>query len=231
MDVFLIPIGDGRYEPYCEIEEHEGPDPAAPPPGAVKSLIHRFRVVLKTVEHDRRQAAALPPPEGDRRKWTRRMRDAALRWVASAIAEQRLLWHLRREDTAILVYPADLSPERAMGLLRASLRRDGDRHRWWLIIDSIGLVLSGLLMLIPGPNVIAYYFTFRVVGHYLSMRGARQGLIRMQWTTTPSDALAELGRAITMAPELRTQHVHDVATRLQLQHLAAFVERVAVPSA
>lgn len=231
MHVFLIPVGGERYEPYCEIEESDTVDHPVPPRGVIKSFLHRFRQTLKTVEQDRRQAAATPPEGRERRKWTRRMRDAALRWVAAAIAEQRLLWHLRREDDATLFYPADLPEQRAAALLRGSLRRDGDKHRRWLIVDSIGLVLSGLLMLIPGPNVLAYYFIFRVVGHYLSMRGARHGLAAVRWTTTPSDALAELRRAITLAPQLRAQHVHEVATQLQLQHLAAFVERVVISSA
>ena len=34
--------------------------------------------------------------------------------------------------------------------------------------------MSGLLFLVPGPNVIAYYFAFRMVGHYFSLRGARK---------------------------------------------------------
>ena len=49
------------------------------------------------------------------------------------------------------------------------------------------LIVSGVLALVPGPNVLAYYFAFRVVGHWLSMRGARQGLrpARMERPAVP----------------------------------------------
>ena len=57
-----------------------------------------------------------------------------------------------------------------------SSRRDFEKHRFWLTIDALGFIASGLLFLVPGPNAVAYYFAFRLVGHYLSMRGARQGL-------------------------------------------------------
>ena len=52
------------------------------------------------------------------------------------------------------------------------LRRDHDRHRIWLVVNTVLLVLSAVLALVPGPNLVAYYFAFRVVGHWLSMRGA-----------------------------------------------------------
>jgi hypothetical protein len=65
------------------------------------------------------------------------------------------------------------------------------------------------------------------VGHYLSLRGARQGLNVVTWTSVGSEPLAELRRAIALEPELRERLVHDVAARLRLEHLARFFERTA----
>jgi hypothetical protein len=48
--------------------------------------------------------------------------------------------------------------DQVLTLIRRTLQRDYDRHRVWLVIDAIGLVLSGPLALVPGPNVVAYYF-------------------------------------------------------------------------
>ena len=39
--------------------------------------------------------------------------------------------------------------------------------------------------------LLGYYFLFRIVGHYLSLRGARQGLVVITWTKTPSAALTK----------------------------------------
>ena len=57
--------------------------------------------------------------------------------------------------------------EQAMTLIRRILHRDYERHKVWLVVDSVGLVLSTLLVVLPGPNVVGYYFAFRVVGHWL----------------------------------------------------------------
>jgi hypothetical protein len=92
----------------------------------------------------------------------------------------------------------------------------------------VGFVLSGLLMLLPGPNLVAYYFAFRLVGHYLSMTGARRGLEVVRWRTEGSPPLSELRRAIDLEPEQRARHVNDVALKLRLEHLATFFERTAI---
>jgi hypothetical protein len=60
------------------------------------------------------------------------------------------------------------------------------------------------------------------------MRGARQGLERVAWTLETSPALNDLRAALHLEPEARHVRVRDVAARLQLPHLATFVERVAL---
>jgi hypothetical protein len=152
-------------------------------------------------------------------------------WLADRIAEQRLLWQLRGQREATLVFPTDMSPEDAMRCLRGDLERDGERHRRWLVIDGVLLMFSALLTLVPGPNLVAYYFAFRVVGHYLSMRGVRQGLHVVAWRTEPSDALLDLRAALHLDPHTRHSRVRDIAERLDLPHLASFVERVAFKGA
>ena len=109
-------------------------------------------------------------------------------------------------------------------IARTSLQRDGERHRNWLAIDSVLMVLSAALILVPGPNVVGYYFAFRVVGHYLSWKGARQGLDVVVWKTEPSEPLAELRQAIDLNRPQREIKLGDVASRLRLNHPAAFAE-------
>jgi hypothetical protein len=160
-----------------------------------------------------------------------RARARTLRWVAESIAEQRLLWHLRRQADACLFFPDDIEERRATELVRRQLRRDFEKHRFWLIVDSLGFVASGLLFFVPGPNIVAYYFAFRMVGHYLSLRGARQGLDGVRWTSEQSAPLSELRRAIDLDSDERDRRVHAVAATLKLEHLAKFFQRTAIPSA
>jgi hypothetical protein len=116
-----------------------------------------------------------------------------------------------------------------MEILRRQLNRDFERHRFWLAIDSVGLVGSAVLVLLPGPNVVAYYFVFRIVGHFLSVRGARQGLLRVTWRLDPSAPLSALRAVVSVAPDARAEQVHAVAATLRLEHLASFFQRTALP--
>jgi hypothetical protein len=138
---------------------------------------------------------------------------------------------MRGRESAVAVHPADVEAEEALRVVRASMRSDFEKHRYWIVIDTVLFILAGLLTLLPGPNVIAYYVGFRLVGHYLSMRGARQALDTVQWTTSASTPLAELRRAMTLDPEAREARVSAIASELQLERLASFFRRTAVPSA
>lgn len=228
MDVFLVPVAPDRYELYCEEpDEPETPvDAGASRPGLFRRLLLRFREQLAEAERVRRQG---PQPGDARPSLLGRMKARTLRWVAESIAEQRLLWQLRGKDTVLLVYPADLTDPQARELLKRSLQRDWERHRFWLAIDGLGATGSALLILLPGPNFIGYYFVFRIVGHYLSLRGARQGLNAVTWTAEASVPLATLRTMTTEPPDAREDRVREVASILRLEHLTSFFQRSAVP--
>jgi hypothetical protein len=228
MDVFLVPVAPDRYELYCEEPDEPEPpvDTGAPGPGFFRRLRLRFREQLAEAERARRQG---PQPGDARPSLPGRMKARTLRWVAESIAEQRLLWQLRGKDTVLLAYPADLTDAQARELLKRSLQRDWERHRFWLAIDGVGAAGSALLILLPGPNFIGYYFVFRIVGHYLSLRGARQGLNRVTWTTEASAPLATLRTLVGEPPDAREDRVREVASVLRLEHLASFFQRSAVP--
>jgi hypothetical protein len=231
MDVFLVPLGAERHELYCEPsdDDESAPGAAAPAPGFFARLKRSFSETLRAAEVARARRAAGEYDPID--TWWERTRARILAKVADAVAEQRLLWHLRHETAARLQHPPDMPADRALEIMRAAMVRDRDRHFRWLVIDGILMLLSGALVVVPGPNVLGYYFAFRVVGHYLSWRGAKQGLDGVTWTTAPCDPLIELREAIGLAPQQREARVDEVAARLQLPRLATFVERVAWRSA
>jgi hypothetical protein len=228
MDVYLVPTGPDRHELYCEVPDdpEEEQQDAGPPTGFFRRMRVRFRDMLAEAERERRQAHTTAPGGG----WFGRLKVRTMRWVAESIAEQRLLWHLRRQTQACLFYPDDLDETQATAELRSHLRRDYEKHRFWLTIDGALFVASGLLALVPGPNLLAYYFAFRVVGHYLSLRGSRQGLSFVSWRPEKSPPLAELRRAIGLEPAVRERRVHEVAHVLRLEHLASFFERTSIPT-
>jgi hypothetical protein len=227
MDVYLVPIGRDSHELYCEVPDEpvEPVDPASV--GFFERMKLRFSAMLTEAERERRRGQGTQEHGGA----FARAKARTLRWVAESIAEQRLLWHLRRQADACLFFPDDIEERRATELVRRQLRRDFEKHRFWLIVDSLGFVASGLLFFVPGPNIVAYYFAFRMVGHYLSLRGARQGLDGVRWTSEQSAPLSELRRAIDLDSDERDRRVHAVAATLKLEHLAKFFQRTVIPSA
>jgi hypothetical protein len=228
MDVYLVPVGHDRYELYCEVpDEPEEQEPSGERETSFfRRVKARFAAMLAEAERERKRTRA--ERDDEQRGVFGRMKAQLMRWVAESIAEQRLLWHLRRQTAACLHYPADVEERHAITLLRRQLRRDFDRHRFWLVIDSLLFIASGLLVLVPGPNLLAYYFAFRLVGHFLSLRGARQGLNAVAWTAEQSAPLTELRRALDLDDDERDRQVTAVAGALKLEHLAKFFERTAV---
>ena len=223
MDVFLIPVGPDRYELYCETPDEDPSAASDHDRGYFRGLMRRFRETLASAERERQSGAT---PEASSGVLTR-LKFRATRLIAETIAEQRLLWHMRRQSAARLTYPADIDEAHAMPIVRKSLQSDFEKHRWWFVVNCVLFAFGALLTLLPGPNLVAYYFAFRLVGHFLSARGARQGLRGVAWTTEPSAPLAELRELAKADQTERRPRVDQVAASLQLEHLTRFFDRVA----
>lgn len=229
MEVYLVPIGATRYELYCE--QADSDDLANDDRASLGVVYVRFREMVAEAQEDRRarRLAAVPADPSARQPLIIRLRNLIISWVAEAIAEQRLLWNLRMQRDVELVYPDDVDGSCALAIARGGLQLDADRHGRWLIIDGVlAVILGPLLFFVPGPNLVAYYFTFRAVGHLLSWRGARRGLREISWHTRSSRALSALRGLLSLNPRARARHVRDIEARLQLEHFAAFVERMIV---
>ena len=222
MDVYLVPIGRDRYECYYEAEEIE--DPIAPgEQGFFARMRHRFNEQLKEAERARHQKAIDEP-----KTFLGRLHKRSLRWIAERIAEQRLLWHLRKADAATLHIADDLTPEQGESIMRDSMKRDAERHRNRLIPHTLLLVLSAAVAVVPGPNVLGYLLTFTVVGHFLSWRGALNALHNVAWTMKPDPALSDLRRAFSLEAGARHRLIAEVAQRLHMPKMARFVEQMSV---
>jgi hypothetical protein len=222
MMVYLVPVGGGRFELYSE--PPDDPVHGEPADGFFRRQVRRVAARWRDAVHAARTAE--PRARGRLGRW----RDAVVCRLAESLAEQRTLWALRHESSATAIYPADLDGVQAKAILNRSLARARSHHRLWLVVDSLLFAVSGLLVLVPGPNLLAYYFAFRVVGHYLSWRGARQALDRTIWNERPEPALAALAALAELPRELRASRVDAIAARLQLPRLTAFFDRAAIPA-
>jgi hypothetical protein len=230
VDVYLVPVGRGRHALYCEPSDDGRPVVTAES-GFWKRWVDKFSEVIDAVEREQDEQAAGARPDPERTGMWGRMRTRVMAWIAEKIAEQRLLWRLRGQVQVRALAPEEIDNERARAIIRGSLAADFDRHRWWLVVDSLGGVVAAALMFIPGPNLIGYYFVFRIVGHFLSLRGARQGLTKVRWDVHPSAPLSALVGIEDMPPREREQRVRAVADQLCLRRLPRFYRRTALRTA
>ncbi len=228
MQVFLIPIGVDTYEPYFEPDDDadEAVDEGA---GWFSRQRRKLSDMLREAEAERHRRH---DPEAEALTgFVARWQKKSMRWIVERAAEQRLLWHLRTATEVTLVAPGDLPEGQAEAILRLGLKRDSDRHLRWFVVNLLGLIVSIATILVPGPNVLGYYFTFTTVGHMLAWRGAQQGLRKVQWRVESSADLTDVRVALALAAPARDDRLQELAHRLGLRHLAAFVARLAVPTA
>jgi hypothetical protein len=232
MDVFLIPTATSdRYELY-----YEPPDAGLVEDADEQGLLNRMtfgwygrlrrhfsEMLLEAEEWRHRRHEKAPQPAGVMARLRRRV----MGFIVDRVAEQRLLWHLRHAKRVRAHIPRDLDAGAADEIIRAALKKDSDYHRKWLWLDTALLIPAVALTVLPGPNVLGLYFTFQVVSHYLSWKGAKCGLAISPWTFEPSAELEELRAAMRLAPLQRQRCFHDLAARLRLEHLPTFLEDVA----
>jgi hypothetical protein len=230
IDVFLVPLGRNRFEPYFEPLDGEAADAPDAGRGWLSRLRARFARMVRDAE-ERRHERALhdhDPSPGLFTRVNRRM----MSWIAERVAEQRLLWKLRSADEATLHVPANLSAAEAEARLREVLKRDETSHFRRLLVHTVGLLLAAPLTVVPGPNFLGLFFTFTVVSHFLSYRGARRGLSpALSWRFEPSAALGDLQAALTLDFTERHQRIHAIGERLRLRRLPTFVERMIAATA
>ena len=125
MDVFLVPVGPERYEPYCEVPDEPDTDVAGPPSGFFRRLVHRFKEMIADAERERRMGTPAAPAAS----WLGRIRARTLRWVAESMAEQKLLWHLRKQACACVHYPDDVQEAEVRArVLREDLLLEVPQH-------------------------------------------------------------------------------------------------------
>jgi Mitochondrial K+-H+ exchange-related len=137
------------------------------------------------------------------------------------------LWAVRHHSAAVLRFPTTIDDVQARAVLDAALATARTHHGSWLTVDLLLFITSGVLFFVPGPNVIAYYLAFRVVGHFNSWRGARHAIQSTEWSLQPDGNLGELALLVDEPREARASRVEAIAARLNLARLSAFFDRVA----
>jgi hypothetical protein len=98
--------------------------------------------------------------------------------------DEAVMKHLRKADIVEIVYPPQYQEKWVRRHFRRFVRRQFHHHQRWLVINFLLLPITGLMTLVPGPNVFFGWNAFRLISHYLAREGGkrvRSGLCEIQF--------------------------------------------------
>jgi hypothetical protein len=166
--IYLLSIDTRRFFFYADESEppddrQEGGDASGSWRGGWRGwLLDRWYRLQSACEHSESGAA----------RWTRR----AWNWLHSwAHPDETMLSRLRSARWIELHHPASRDADEVRGLWREYLD-----HRWWrhvLWMSANGIVAPpalATLWILPGPNLIGYWFAYRAVHHAMIVWGIRR---------------------------------------------------------
>ena len=205
MIIYLLPLDDGRLAFHSD-----GPEaPSTAPSGRFRGWLDRKGRAL---------AEALGRSEGSVVSWFRGVWTWLHRWTGP---DEEMLRSLRLATDYELAYPPTRTEEEARGAWTHYLAVRKRRHLAWLAFNAAIVPGAALLALLPGPNVLGYWFFYRAVMHLLAWLGTRRALARAD--TTAYRPLEDLDDPVPTSEVGR----RALADRLGSPGLVAYLDREA----
>jgi hypothetical protein len=143
-----------------------------PPRSGVRNWIHSRFEKFKAAWHHAGSGALY---------WMHRVWDWLHKLVRPDEAMLARLWSVRRIH---LHHPAARSDFEVRSSWRGYLDRQWRRHFFWLAFNAVIAPPSVILAVLPGPNVIGFWFAYRAIHHGLVVWGisrARRNLVPIEF--------------------------------------------------
>jgi hypothetical protein len=179
--IYLLLIDDARFFFYSD-ESEETPDPDS---GAGANTSAGLSGWLATRLH--KIQARWHEAESGLSHWLRRL----WTWLHSwSHPDEWMLSQLRTAKTIDLHYPACRTDDEVLAFWQDYVSRQQYRHLVWLAVNGTVAPISVIFAILPGPNVIGYWFLYRAIHHLLVVWGTvrvRRG--RIPINMHPRDAL------------------------------------------
>jgi hypothetical protein len=167
LKIYLLLIDHARFFFYSDESEaphdpDDADDASKPPPTGVHGWFHARYVRFKSAWQHADSGALL---------WMRRSWDWLHTWAHPDETMLSRLWSARRID---LHHPSARSADEVRIIWAAYLKRQGRRHLVWLIVNGVIAPVAALFAILPGPNLIGYWFAYRAIHHSLVVWGIRR---------------------------------------------------------
>ncbi len=139
-------------------DDDESGSPEEPRSGIRKWVVDRI-ARFKAAWHDAGSGALY---------WVREVWD----WLHTlARPDEAMLARLRSARRIKLHHPAGRSEADVLDEWQSYLTRQGRRHYFWLGVNALITPFATVLALLPGPNVIGFWFAYRTVHHMIVVWG------------------------------------------------------------
>ncbi len=145
-------------EPRIAARDEEMPAPRAGIRGWAEA---KFRRVKDRWQHSKGLAATR-----SRQVWD---------WLHSRThPDEALLSQIHSSRSIAVDYPVELTGHAASAAWEALLADGRRRHRIGLAVNAVLAPLSVVLAPLPGPNLVGYWFVYRVLHHWLILVGVKR---------------------------------------------------------
>ena len=221
MKIYLLSIDNRRHffyadESEADSEEDGGSEHPPTPAGLWGRLHERYRRLSLTWEHSESRIA----------RWTRRTWDWLHSW---SHPDESMLVRLRSARRIDLHHPASRPADQVRALWADYLNHRWWRHLLWMSLNTLIAPFAGLLAILPGPNVIGYWFAYRAIHHTLIVWGIRR--VRRARIPIELHARASLDRPIEVNEAGEAKHTALDGQAALLDEHVAWTESESPPGA
>jgi hypothetical protein len=220
--IYLLSIDERRHFFYADESEaspEEGDEPGAsgPPPAGLKGrLLDRYHRIKSAWDHSESRVA----------RWTRRTWDWLHSW---SHPDESMLVRLRSARRIDLHHPASRTGDEVRALWGDYLTHRWWRHLLWMVLNTLVAPFAGLLAILPGPNVIGYWFAYRAIHHTMIVWGIRR--VRKARIPVELHPRASLDRPIAVDEAGGAKHDAIDGEATHLDEHVAWTESEARPTA
>lgn len=122
---------------------------------------------------------------GTAAQWSRRVWDRLHTWCKP---DEPLLTKLATADSIVIRHPKSTPEKKVRAAWRRYLRVRAGSHGFWLVVDGTLAPITGVVLwLLPGPNVVAFWFAYRAFNHYSIVQAIRRARRSPPPTTFEAD--------------------------------------------
>lgn len=179
VNVYYLSTQDGQRFFYYDSSEG-GADPSgadgSKTPGLWGWAERKWSTIQKSMDD----------PEGGVARWVGR----GWNWLHSfSHPDETMLAQFASADEVVLHYPASLPIAGVQKAWRRYLKQRSRSHRFWTAVNAVAVPFGAVLAVLPGPNVIGFWFLYRAIYHYLAVRGVgrvRRGVVPTRWRAEPA---------------------------------------------